>query len=426
METTVKELPDSRVRVDVDVDPQDVEGSIAAHRAAARPGHEAAGLSQGQGAARDGRAAARPRDRADPGARVVARRLVRARACSPRASTRSAIPKLDLSDLPEEGKPLRFSIEVARPARAPSSASTRASRSAAPSRRCPTRPSRPRSTACARDSPGSIRSSVRRTEDDVAADRLRGQDRRRALRGRRGPRLPPGAGRGTGPARASRQRLAGAEAGDERQVSVTFPDDYPRRGAGRQDAEFDVKVKEVREKELPELDDDFASEASEFDTLDELRDDIAERSGRSSTTRSPSASARTPSTPPPTKAKVDLPDAVVQREGRGDVAAGRAPAAPAGDGPGELSADPGQEPRGDDRAGRPDAERALKREAVLEAVADAEDIEITEEDELEALQIPPGHEDHGHPEPADALRRSASRGARSSSRRTCGCAGRSN
>ena len=53
---------------------------------------------------------------------------------------------------------------------------------------------------------------------------------------------------------------------------------------------------------------------------------------------------------------------------------------------------------------RPDAERALKREAVLEAVADAEDIEITEEDELEALQIPPGHEDHGHPEPADALK----------------------
>jgi trigger factor len=52
---------------------------------------------------------------------------------------------------------------------------------------------------------------------------------------------------------------------------------------------------------------------------------------------------------------------------------------------------------------RPDAERALKREAVLAAVAEAEGVEITEEDMLEALQIPPGHEDHGHPEPADAL-----------------------
>jgi trigger factor len=53
---------------------------------------------------------------------------------------------------------------------------------------------------------------------------------------------------------------------------------------------------------------------------------------------------------------------------------------------------------------RPEAEQALKREAVLAAVAEAEGIEITEEDELEALQIPPGHEDHGHPEPEDALR----------------------
>jgi trigger factor len=52
---------------------------------------------------------------------------------------------------------------------------------------------------------------------------------------------------------------------------------------------------------------------------------------------------------------------------------------------------------------KPDAERALKREAALEAVAEAEGIEPTEEDMLEALQIPPGHEDHGHPEPPEAL-----------------------
>jgi trigger factor len=52
---------------------------------------------------------------------------------------------------------------------------------------------------------------------------------------------------------------------------------------------------------------------------------------------------------------------------------------------------------------RPDAERSLKREAVLAAVADAEGIEVTEDDLLEALTPPPGHEDHGHPEPAEAL-----------------------
>jgi trigger factor len=52
---------------------------------------------------------------------------------------------------------------------------------------------------------------------------------------------------------------------------------------------------------------------------------------------------------------------------------------------------------------KPDASRALKREAVLEAVADAEGIDPSEEDMLDALQIPEGHEDHGHPEPAQAL-----------------------
>jgi trigger factor len=54
---------------------------------------------------------------------------------------------------------------------------------------------------------------------------------------------------------------------------------------------------------------------------------------------------------------------------------------------------------------RPDAEQALRREAVLEAVAKAEGIDATEEDMLEALQIPPGHEDHHHDEPDVALQK---------------------
>src|SRR4029077_16561359 len=69
-------------------------------------------------------------------------------------------------------------------------------------------------------------------------------------------------------------QLIGASAGDERSVSVTFPADYVAELAGK-DATFDVKVGEVKAKRLPELDDDFASEASEFDTLAELREDVA-------------------------------------------------------------------------------------------------------------------------------------------------------
>src|SRR5688572_18548252 len=73
-------------------------------------------------------------------------------------------------------------------------------------------------------------------------------------------------------------QLTGAKAGDERTVKVTFPDDYGAAELAGQEAEFAVTVKEVKAKELPELDDDLAAEAG-FDTLDELRDDIRERLG---------------------------------------------------------------------------------------------------------------------------------------------------
>ena len=71
--------------------------------------------------------------------------------------------------------------------------------------------------------------------------------------------------------------LTGAAAGDERTVEVTFPDDHQPEELAGKTASFAVTVKEVREKNLPELDDEFASEASEFETLDELREEIRSR-----------------------------------------------------------------------------------------------------------------------------------------------------
>ena len=70
------------------------------------------------------------------------------------------------------------------------------------------------------------------------------------------------------------EQLTGAKAGDERTVTVTFPDDYGASELAGKEAEFAVTVKEIKRKDLPELDDDFASDAAGFDTLDELREDI--------------------------------------------------------------------------------------------------------------------------------------------------------
>jgi trigger factor len=70
--------------------------------------------------------------------------------------------------------------------------------------------------------------------------------------------------------------LLGAGAGDERTLSVTFPADYPNPELAGRDASFAVTVKDVKVKELPELNDDFAVDAG-FDDLQELRGDIGER-----------------------------------------------------------------------------------------------------------------------------------------------------
>src|SRR5581483_1952217 len=72
------------------------------------------------------------------------------------------------------------------------------------------------------------------------------------------------------------EQLTGAKAGEQRNVEVTFPEDYAEQLKGRQ-ASFEVTVKEVKAKQLPELDDQFANESAGFDSLAELREDIGKR-----------------------------------------------------------------------------------------------------------------------------------------------------
>ena len=401
METTVKELPDSRVRVDVDVDPRDVEGSIA--RTAEQLG----------------------KDMKLPGFRkgkvppeMVVQRLGRETVLTQalesslgdwyeRAMLDSGVnpvgdPKLDLSDLPEEGKPLRFSIEVAvRPG-----AQLGEYKGLEVGRAEPEVPEDAVETEINRLREGFARlNPVERAakpgdvvlidyEGKIDSEPFEGGTARDYLlelgEGRVLPELEQG--------------LEGAEPGDERQVPVTFPDDYPAEEVAGKTAEFDVKVKEVREKELPDLDDDFASEASEFDTLAELRDDITKKI-REILDRQLAERFREDALDAAVdKAKVQLPEPVI--EARAGEMWRRVERSLRQQG---MEPDNYLQLQGKTREemiaqARPEAEQALKREAVLAAVAEAEGIEITEEDELEALQIPPGHEDHGHPEPEDALR----------------------
>ena len=70
------------------------------------------------------------------------------------------------------------------------------------------------------------------------------------------------------------EQVVGHSAGEEFDVNVKFPEEYQAEELAGKDATFKIKLHEVQYKELPELDDDFAKDVSEYDTLDELKDSI--------------------------------------------------------------------------------------------------------------------------------------------------------
>ncbi len=145
------------------------------------------------------------------------------------------------------------------------------------------------------------------------------------------------------------EQLSGASGGEEREVEVTFPEDYQAENLAGQDAVFKVEVKEVREKVLPELDDDFAAEASEFETLEELRADIAKRVGEAVDERAEQDFRVAASTPPSTRATVEIPDELVSARAAERWERVERQLAGRGMSPDCLPADAGQNPRGDPR-----------------------------------------------------------------------------
>jgi trigger factor len=186
--------------------------------------------------------------------------------------------------------------------------------------------------------------------------------------------------------------LAGASAGHEVEVEVSFPEDHrPENLAGKR-ASFTVTVKEVREKELPELDDKFASEASEFDTLEELREEIRGRIAAAFESRAEDDFRAAAVDAAADNATIDLPHELVharahdmwERLERSLSARGIDPQAYV-----QMQGKSREELVTDMEA---EAQRALKREATLAAVADAEGIEVTDEELVGALGPSEGDE----------------------------------
>jgi trigger factor len=193
------------------------------------------------------------------------------------------------------------------------------------------------------------------------------------------------------------EQLIGAKAGESREVEIDFPDDYHSEDLRGKHAVFDVTVKDVRQKELPELDDDFASEASEFDTIDELRADIEHKLQHAQEHSIEDEFREAVVDAAVAEASVDLPDELVaaraeemwERTERALRAQGIDP---------ETYFKTSGKTRDDViEEAKQDAARQLSRESVLEAVADAEGIEASDEELLEAL-APAAERENAKPE----------------------------
>ncbi len=181
-------------------------------------------------------------------------------------------------------------------------------------------------------------------------------------------------------------QLVGASAGDERTVTITFPEDYPAEELAGREAQFAVTVSDVKAKNLPEPDDDFASDATEFDTLAELREDIAgrlrevddrvlEREYEDAVVEAAVA-----------EAEIEVPEKLIHSRAHELLEDTFAALARQGISKDAYLRITGREEEALAHEAEPEAAAALRREAVLAAIVDAEGIEPTDEQVLEALE----------------------------------------
>jgi trigger factor len=181
------------------------------------------------------------------------------------------------------------------------------------------------------------------------------------------------------------EQLTGAAAGDERTVSITFPDDYQATELAGRDAEFAVTVKEVKAKELPPLDDDLAAEAG-FDTLEELREDIRERLTEADTERVEAEFRETVLDAAVAGAAIEVPDSLVKARSRELWEQMVHTLSHQGINKDTYLRISGRSEDEIVEQGKGDAERQLKREAVLAAVVAAEGIAPSDDEVLESLE----------------------------------------
>ena len=110
------------------------------------------------------------------------------------------------------------------------------------------------------------------------------------------------------------EQLVGSKANDNVEVNVTFPENYGKEELNGKPAKFEVTIKAIKVKELPQLDDEFAKEVSEFDTLEELKADITKKLEDANTARSEREFEEAVILAAADNAKVEIPAIMIEKE----------------------------------------------------------------------------------------------------------------
>jgi trigger factor len=382
VQTKVTELPDSRVRLDAEVPSEEIESRL--QRTAQQlgrdlklPGFRKGKVPPAMVIQRMGREAVLEQAVRDSLPEWYEEAILRS------GVSTVGDPKLDLTDLPAAGEPLSFSIEVGTTPRA----KLGRYRELEVGRRDPEVPEEAVQAELdrLRDSFARLDSVERPAEqgDHLVVDFLGRVDGEQFKGGEaRDYMLELGGGRLI---EGFEEQLVGARSGESRTVEVEFPAEYHAEDLRGRQATFDVDVKDVKRKELPELDDDFASEASEFDTIEELRADIEHKLEHAQEHTIEDEFREAAVDAAAAEAEVTIPDELVtaraeemwERTERLLAAQGISPQT-------YLEASGRTRDQMIEEA-REEAQRQLARESVLEAIADAEEIEVSDEELLEAI-----------------------------------------
>lgn len=183
------------------------------------------------------------------------------------------------------------------------------------------------------------------------------------------------------------EQLVGAEIGKEVEVNVTFPEDYQAEELKGKAAVFKCTIKEIKEKELPELDDEFAGEVSEFDTLEEYKADVKAKLTEKKEKEAKDAREAAVIEAIVKDSEMEIPDAMLETQQKQMVDEFAQRIQMQG-----LSIDQYFQFTGTTydkmiEQVKPQAEKRIKSRLVLEAIVKAENIEASEEDYEEEIRV---------------------------------------